>query len=101
VFTSDFFDELDILSTHTRPQEADAIEVQIEDIDTEYITFSGNGNVICDLQYGSDGDCRRGDGLEFSDSFPFTFLGEARSANPEEITVDRGNIMVDTNSFYE
>lgn len=29
IFRSDFFDELDILSTHTRPQHAEAIEVEI------------------------------------------------------------------------
>jgi hypothetical protein len=45
-----FSDELDILSTHTRPQDAEAIEVQIEDIDAETITFLGNGLVVCDLE---------------------------------------------------
>jgi hypothetical protein len=101
IFTSDFFDELDILSTHTRPQGAEDVEVEIDDIGAETITFSGTGSVLCDLQYGSDGDCQRGDGLEFSDSYPFTFSGEARTANPRDVTVDRGDISVDTSSFYE
>lgn len=101
IFTSDFFDELDILSSHTRPQDAEDVQVEIDDIGEETITFSGTGSVLCDLQYGSDGDCRRGDGLEFSDSYPFKFSGEARTANPREVTVDRGDISVDTSSFYE
>jgi hypothetical protein len=101
IFTSDFFDELDILSSHTRPQDAEDVEVKIDEIGEEMITFSGTGSVLCDLQYGSDGDCRRGDGLEVSDSYPFIFSGEARTANPREVTVDRGDISVDTSSFYE
>lgn len=101
IFTSDFFDELDILSTHTRPQDAEDVEVEIKDIGKETITFSGTGSVLCDLQYGSDGDCRRGDGVEFSDSYPFKFSGEARTANPREVKVDRSDVSVDTNSFYE
>jgi hypothetical protein len=101
IFTSDFFSELDILSTHTRPQDAEDIEVKIEDIGPENISFSGTGSVLCDLQYGSDGDCRRGDGLELSDSYPFTFSGEARTPNPREVTVERDDISVDTSSFYE
>jgi len=92
---------LDILSTHTRPQDAEDVEVEIDDIGEETITFSGTGSVLCDLQYGSDGDCERGDGLEFSDSYPFTFSGEARTSNPREVTVDCGDISVDTSSFYE
>ena len=101
IFTSDFFDELDQLSTHTRPQDAEDVEVEIDDIGEETISFTGTGSVLCDLQYGSDGDCRRGDGLEFSDSYPFKFSGEAQTANPRNVTVDRGDVSVDTSSFYE
>lgn len=101
IFTSDFFDELDILSSHTRPQDAEDIEVEIDNIGEDTITFFGTGSVLCNLQYGSDGDCRRGDGLEFSDSYPFKFSGKARTANPREVTIDRGDISVDTSSFHE
>ena len=101
IFTSDFFDELDILSSHTRPQDAEDVEIEIDDIGEETITFFGTGSVLCDLQYGSDGDCRRGDGLEFSDSYPFTFSGEARTDDPRKVTVDRDDVSVDTSSFYE
>jgi hypothetical protein len=101
IFTSEFFDALDTLSTHTRPQDAEDVEVEIDDIGKETITFQGTGSVLCDLQYGSDGDCRRGDGLEFSDSYPFSFSGEARTADPRDVTVNRSDISVDTSSFYE
>lgn len=101
IFTSDFFDELDSLSTHTRPQDAEDVKVEIRDIGEQTIAFKGSGSVLCDLQYGSDGDCRRGDGLEFSDSYPFKFSGEAETANPRNVNVNRGDVRVDTSSFYE
>jgi hypothetical protein len=101
IFSSDFFDKLDILSSHTRPQYAEDVDVVIDEISVETISFSGTGSVLCDLQYGSDGDCARGDGLEISDSYPFTFSGEALTSNPRKVRVDHSNIDVDTSSFYE
>jgi hypothetical protein len=101
IFTSEFFDELDILSTHTRPQEAEDVDVEIDDIGEETITFTGTGSVLCDLQYGSDGDCDRGDGVETSGSYPFTFSGEAQTTNPRNVTVEKDDVIVDTTSFYE
>ena len=101
IFTSDFFDEWDTLSTHTRPQDAEDVAVEIDDIGEETIACTGTGSVLCDLQYGSDGDCRRGDGAEFSDSYPFKLSGEAQTANPRNVTVVRSDVSVDTSSFYE
>lgn len=101
LFTSEFFDELDALSSHTRPQYAEDVEIKIDDIGEDAITFSGTGSVLCKMQYGSDGDCRRGDGLEFDDCYPFTFTGEAQTADPRNVTVDVGDVTVDTSSFYE
>jgi hypothetical protein len=101
IFSSEFFDELDILSSHTRPLYAEDVDVVISEISNEIISFIGTGNILCDLQYGSDGDCARGDGLEISDSYPFTFSGEALTSNPREVSVDQSNISVDTSSFYE
>lgn len=100
-FCEDFFDELDCLSSHTRPQSADDVEVIISSIDSDRISFSGSGSVSCDLQYGSDGDCRRGDGVEFSDSYPFTFSGTAPVTAPLDVEVSKESIAIDTSSFYE
>lgn len=100
IFINDVFDKLDILSTHTRPQCAEDVTVTIEDIDKDVIYFSGYGSILCQLQYGSDGDVARGDGLEFSSNFPFTFSGSA-STDLSEIDVDHHSIDVDTDSFYE
>jgi len=100
-FCEDFFDELDCLSSHTRPQSADDLEVTIDAIESDQIHFSGSGSVACDLQYGSDGDCRRGDGVEFSDSYPFSFSGTAPVTAPLDVDVPKESIEIDTRSYYE
>ena len=100
-FCEEFFDSLDCLSTHTRPQAAEDVEVTIDSIDADFIRFSGTGYVACDLQYGSDGDCRRGDGVEFSDSYPFTFSGTSPVANPRDVEVPIDSIEIDTSSCCE
>jgi Predicted pPIWI-associating nuclease len=99
LFTSEFFDDLDALSTHTRPQDAEEIRVKVTNIGDEIIEFSGTGSVLCDLQYGSDGDCRRGDGLEWTDSFPFTFIGHAETAEPHKPIVESSDIQIDTSKY--
>lgn len=101
IFTGDFFDELDCLSSHTRPQGASDVEVGELTFDEEWIEFSGTGSVDCDLQWGSDGDVSRGDGAESSASFPFKFSGRAPIGDPSKIEIDRESISVDTSSFYE
>lgn len=101
LFTNEFFDDLDMLSSHTRPQDADGIEVGIVEIAEDAIKFVGTGRVYCDLQYGSDGDCSRGDGLEWKDSFPFTFSGEAPIDDPRRVSVEPGDVNVDTSSYFD
>jgi hypothetical protein len=100
-FTSEFFDDLDALSTHTRPKDADGIRVQVRSIGPEFVEFSGSGTVYCDLQYGSDGDCRRGDGVEWSDSFPFTFIGQSETNDPHNVSVEPCNVQIDTSAYND
>jgi hypothetical protein len=53
------------------------------------------------MQFGSDGDCRRGDGLEWEDTFPFTFSGKSELSTPFTPAVERNDIEIDTSSFYD
>jgi hypothetical protein len=101
IFTSEFFDALDILSTHTRPQGASDVEIEDVTFDENWIEFTGKGSVDCDLQYGSDGDVERGDGVESSDSFPFTFSGRVSIGDLTKIEIDKESISINTESFYE
>lgn len=95
------FDALDTLSSHTRPTGACDIEIEITVITKDEISFSGTGTVECDMQFGSDGDVRRGDGMEWGDSFPFKFSGTAPTSNPRKVDVPRGEIEIDNSSYYE
>lgn len=100
IFAEEIFDDLKALSTHTSAQYTE--EVFIEDLDVtdkDVISFFGGGSILCELQYGSDGDVRRGDGLRTEDSFPFSFGGHA-STDLKLVEVYRDSIAVDTSSFY-
>ncbi len=86
----DIWDDLDILSTHTR---VEAFEVPVEGI----ILGPGNRfsavlNLYLTLQYGKDDD----DGFTTSDSFVAIVKGQLEG---EALTVDSSS--VDTSSFYE
>jgi len=98
LFTNDFFDELDQLSSHTRPTDAEVLDVIVTRVARNNVYFAGSGSVYCDLQYGSDGDCRRGDGSEWADSFPFTFKGYAdtKTLTPE---VSNEDVLIDVSKY--
>lgn len=101
LFTEEFFDDIDVLSSHSRPTDAVCSTVKLVEITQDGVSFKGTGRVDVDLQYGSDGDCRRGDGLECSDSFPFRFSGKSSIEDPFEALVEASDVDVDTSSFYE
>lgn len=95
------FDALDILSTHTRPSGVWDVEIVIASLGDDCIRFDGSATICVDLQWGSDGDVRRGDGAEASTSFPFSFKGTASIEDPTKITIDREDIVIDTAAHYE
>lgn len=97
IFSNELFDDLDILSTHTQPEYIEFIEkVDVESIDSKEVCFSGSGSLLCRLQYGSDGDLRRGDGIVEHESFPFSFSGFALTKDLKQVTVDKEAIQIDT-----
>lgn len=73
---NNFPSELDALSTHTRISEVADVDISSISISGLSVEISGSGAVSVDLQYGSDGDTERGDGVESTLNVPFTF--EAR-----------------------
>ena len=70
-FLSVTLSDLDILSTHTRIDCVDNIEIDINLITPEKIIGFITGNVNVFLQYGSDRDVREGLGDISNDSYPF------------------------------
>jgi len=89
---------LDSLSTHTRIEEVSDVDIESIHFTRDYILAYGTGAVSVSLQYGSDGDLDRGDGVESNDSFPFTFTARL---NPNGTILELQDFEVDTSSFYK
>ena len=93
--------ELDRLSTHSSVETVDLYGFKIASMDSNKIRYSGHGNVDVRLQYGSDSDVGRGDGVVSSGSYPLVCEFEADTCSPLEISVAPGTLEIDTTSFYE
>lgn len=65
------FDDIDILATHHNIEEHETSAYTIIDIDSRNIFIEVKGSLSVRLQYGSDGDLAKGDGVEMNTSFPF------------------------------
>jgi hypothetical protein len=95
-------DGVDILSTHHNIEAIHVGNYFIKKIGAKELKISANGDVNVRLQYGSNGDLRRGDGAEMNMSFPFKSLLNAKFIKKiqfSKIEVDSFN--VNTDSFYE
>jgi hypothetical protein len=64
-------DELDVLSTHTRLEEINEIEIDSLEIKDESIYIQGNGVIEVSLQFGSDSESEDDDDL--FEEYPFDF----------------------------
>ncbi|HRG89426.1 MAG TPA: hypothetical protein PLW44_10430 [Chitinophagales bacterium] len=65
------FDDIDILATHHNIEEHETTSYTITHIDSKDIFIEASGILSVRLQYGSDGDLAKGDGVEMNTSFPF------------------------------
>lgn len=101
VLYSEVNEELDRLSTHTSVEGVELYSLRITSMDAEAIRYAGRGNVDVRLQYGSDSDVERDDGVVSSDSYPLTCDFFAETCSPLNISVVQGTLIVDTNTFYE
>jgi hypothetical protein len=96
---SNMVEDLDVLSTHSTVDQAHVEEFKLRSMGPKLLNFHGSGSVDCDLQYGSDSDNERGDGVRSSASFPLTCEFEADISSPLDLEVK--NLSVDNSSFYE
>ena len=96
------FDELDILSTHSSVEAYNIHDYRLSCISEDLVTCATTGSVFVRLQYGSDGDLRRGDGMVSSINLPFTAEFTCRLCEDGIIDykVEQEAISIDTDSFY-
>ena len=94
--------EIDILSTHSSVEGYNINDIDVDDVDLNNVTCKVSGSVEVRLQYGSDGDQRRGDGLVMYNEFPFQSTISAKiDEQLGEFKIDTDSFEVDTDSFYE
>jgi len=91
--------ELDQIATHYQVDGCNIDDLKLVEMNATTIKFELHGSVDCQLQYGSDGDYARGDGLRVDDNYPLTCDLVADIADPLKLTVE--GLRVDNSSFYE
>jgi len=90
--------DVDQIATHISIDEVSDVEIDTINISSDEITITGSGNASYDTQYGSDGDMAHGDGLQSTETFPFTFHIQL---NHELEIEEVEKLEIDTSSFYE
>ena len=99
---NDLPSELDELSSHTRPDEITDVDIDEIRISGDAIFIKGDGVVSVELQFGSDGDQDKGDGLKTYDNFPFEFAMTLEYNNNKELEIVEVNkLVIDTSSYYD
>lgn len=98
---------LDELSTHTTIETVTAETIDgIELMDELHIVVKGKGNIEVELQIGSNGDLRRGDGGVSYITLPLEFTLFLITENPtgkpeaEKYVLDDAHYRIDTSSYY-
>lgn len=94
-------DGIDELASHHYIESVETHELEIVAINDQSVYFSAEGYVQCELQWGSDGDQRRGDGAILSTSFPFTCLLQSSVFDPYDVETDGSRFKVDNSSWHE
>lgn len=102
-FDYDVIEEIDCLSTHHEIEQVYITDYEVENIGIDNIQLFVKGIVHVRLQYGSDSDVRRGDGLELDEKYPFVVTVEAPTAYKLKhfcINMETFRLDVNTDSFY-
>ena len=94
--------DIDILATHHEILAYMVTGINLKNQDNDTITLEAIGNVQVRLQWGSDGDMRRGDGYETEMSFPFSSTLIASYKNKQgDVHIVSRTIDINTDQFYQ
>ena len=94
--------DIDILATHHEILAYMVTGINLKNQDNDTITLEVIGNVQVRLQWGSDGDMRRGDGYETEMSFPFSSTLIASYKNKQgDVHIVSRTIDINTGQFYQ
>lgn len=97
------YSDIDILSTHSSIENYSIDSIIVDDITSQEVVLKVSGSVDVRLQYGSDGDQRRGDGYITNIDVPYEANVSADIKTSLKKFHLNGNIHFDfdTNPYYE
>jgi len=101
-FSYDVKEELNCIATHYEVKAIFYDDIDLIKRKSNTLEYLVSGTINVRLQYGSDGDMRRGDGYETTMDFPYT-SNVTISFNNEDYSLEASNIdtKIDTESFYQ
>jgi len=98
---SDTIGDIDELASHHSVEDVDIDDVVVQSIGAETITYRAKGAVSVVLQWGSNSDVRRGDGIELPQSFPFYCDIAVPLSELWDLSFGETNYGVDTGEWRE
>jgi hypothetical protein len=93
--------EIDELASHHSVEEVYVHDVIVQSIGAHTVTYRAKGAVSVVLQWGSNSDVRRGDGIELPQSFPFYCDIGVDLSEPWDLRGAETNYGVDTGDWRE
>ena len=94
--------DIDTLATHHKILAYMVTDINLKEQDSDIITLEVIGNVQVRLQWGSDGNMRRGNGYETQMSFPFSSALIASYKNEQgDVHIGSRTIDINTDRFYQ
>lgn len=97
---TEFPSELDQLSTHTSITSVYISDLTNVGVSDGIINIDGFATISVELQYGSNSDLKREDGLLHTDRFPMSFSAKLSHYNGEYV-IENIEYSIDTSSWYE
>ncbi|MEH6592657.1 MAG: hypothetical protein V7746_20490 [Halioglobus sp.] len=92
---SNTFSEIDLLSNNSFVEYSEVIDLELADIDSKIISFSGTGLVQISQNYS-----KHDDHVELVEDYPFQFKGHSPVEEPYRISISPQDVEIDTSSWY-
>jgi len=92
---------LDELASHHYIDEVYTDKVEITSISSGCVNFSAKGSIGCELQWGSNSDVKKGDGLVMPKSFDFVCSLFASVDVPNDVEAESDSLCVNTKDWHD
>jgi Predicted pPIWI-associating nuclease len=91
--------EIDEIATHYSIEDICTEHIEITSITHDEIVINAKGSIGTELQWGSNSDVRRGDGILLPQYFPFTCSLSSPVDEPDQVEARENSLSVDTSSW--